>query len=79
MTEDIKVYRVGNSEHQSQQATMDIKVYTQKTKVETSHRMLKNTQMTLKYTDIMVIQLSSLRRMPQYTENGVRQSIHCAH
>ena len=79
MTKDIKVYRLGNSERQSQQKTLDIKVYTQDTRVEISQRTLKNTQMTLKYTDIMVIQLSSLRRMPQYTENGVRQSIHCAH
>ena len=79
MTEDVKVYGLGNCERQSQQTTVDIKVYTKDTKVETSQRTLKNTQRTLKHTDIMVIQFSSLRRMPQYTENSVRQSIHYAH
>ena len=71
MTEDAKVYRLGKSEHQSQQTTVDIKVYTQNTKVETSQRMLKNTRMTLKYTDIRVIQFSSLRRTSKYTDDSV--------
>ena len=67
----MKVYRLKNGERQSQQKTVIIKVYTQNTKVETSLRMLKNTRMTLKYTDIRVIQFSLLRRTPKYTDDSV--------
>ena len=47
MTVDVKIYRLENGECQSRQTTVDIKVYTWITKVETLQRTLRNTQWML--------------------------------
>ena len=39
LTVNIKVYTLENKKHQSQQTTVDIKVYTQNTEVETLTRL----------------------------------------